>query len=394
MKDITMENITIVGAGYVGLSNALALSKKNKVTILDISQEKIDLINNQQSPINEADIKDYLDNESLNLTATKIENEAYSTAKYIIIATPTNYDSETNFFDTSTVEHCLKKALDFNSKAFIIIRSTIPVGFCEKMSSKYKTDRIAHFPEFLREGSSLKDTFYPSRIVCGSNLKGFKDFIDLMRNSIKKEDVEILLTSNSEAEAIKLFSNTFLAMRIAFFNELDTYAQTKNLSTKNIISGVSLDERIGNYYNNPSFGYGGYCLPKDTKQLLANYDGIPNNIIKAIVDSNSTRKDFIADYIINKKLKTVGIYRLLMKNNSDNFRESAIQGIMKRIKGKGINVIIYEPSLSDKKFFNSKVVSSLDEFKNQSDLILANRVSDNLKDVEHKLFSRDIFLKN
>ena len=389
-----MENITIVGAGYVGLSNALALSKNNKVTILDISQHKVDLINNKQSPINEEDIKDYLKNESLNLTATTIQDEAYSAAKYVIIATPTNYDTETNFFDTSTVEYCIQKTLELNSNAFVIIRSTIPVGFCEIMSSKYKTDRIAHFPEFLREGSSLKDTFYPSRIVCGSNLKGFKEFVGLMRSSTKKKNIEILFTSNSEAEAIKLFSNTFLAMRIAFFNELDTYAQIKNLSTNNIISGVSLDERIGNYYNNPSFGYGGYCLPKDTKQLLSNYDGIPNNIIKAIVDSNTTRKDFIADYIINKKVKTVGIYRLLMKNNSDNFRESAIQGIMKRIKGKGIRVIIYEPSLNEKEFFNSKVISSLDAFKKQSDLIIANRLSDNLKDVRNKLFSRDIFLEN
>ena len=389
-----MKKITIVGAGYVGFSNALILSQKHNVTILDICHEKIKLINDKISPIREEEISSFLKNNDLNLKATDSAEEAYNNPDYVIIATPTNYDPESNFFDTSTVEESIKSVLNLKINTPIIIRSTIPVGFSRKMNEKFNVDCIAHMPEFLREGSSLHDTLNPSRIICGSSKKYFKDFILMFNELINKKNVKAIYTTNCEAEAIKLFSNTYLAMRIAFFNELDTYAQTKNLSTKKIIKGVSLDDRIGDYYNNPSFGYGGYCLPKDTKQLLANYEGVPNNIIKAIVDSNTTRKDFIAEHIISMNVKTVGIYRLLMKNNSDNFRESAIQGIMKRIKGKGIKVIIFEPHYDKNKFFNSKVIKSLKDFKDRSDLIIANRVSENLNDVKNKVFSRDVFMEN
>lgn len=382
---------TVVGSGYVGMSVAMLISQSNKVTILDINKDRISKINNKVSPISEKEIKSFLDNETLDLEATIEKKYAYLNANYIIIATPTDYDPDLNFFDTSTVEGVIADALRFNKNSLIVIKSTVPVGFTEKMRKKFKYENIIFVPEFLREGSALNDNLFPSRIVIGSHIKEAKEFGEILRSNSKKKDVRLIYMNSNEAEAVKLFANTYLAMRVSFFNELDTYAITKNLDTSSIISGVSSDPRIGENYNNPSFGYGGYCLPKDTKQLLANFENVPQNLIEAIVKSNSTRKDFIADQIIKLKPKSVGIYRLTMKQGSDNFRTSAIQGIIKRIKSKGISIIIFEPNFEESEFFNSKVICNLQEFKNLSNIILANRVSKDLEDVADKVYSRDLF---
>ncbi len=384
--------ITIIGAGYVGLSLATLLSESNEVTILDIKQSKVDQINNRISPIVDKEIDDFFKNKQLNLNATSSE-EAYLDSKFIIICTPTNYDVASSEFDVTTVEKVISDALKLNKKASIIIKSTIPVGFTEKIRKKFNKKDIFFSPEFLREGSALRDNLNPSRIIVGGDSKEAKLFANLLfenaNHSNKKIPIEYM--SSSEAEAVKLFSNTYLAMRIAYFNELDSYCETHNLDTERVIKGISHDPRIGNHYNNPSFGYGGYCLPKDTQQLLKNYDKVPNNLIKAIVDSNTTRKDFIANSIIKKKPETVGIYRIIMKKRSDNFRESAIQGVMKRLKAKGIKVIIYEPLLTEKLFFNSPIIEDLNEFKFQSSLIVANRFSPEISDVKEKVYTRDLF---
>lgn len=384
--------ISVIGAGYVGLSLAVLLSKKNIVKLFDIDKNKIDQINNNSNPIKDKEISNFFNSKkSNNFSATKSETEAYTGQDFVIICTPTNYDEKTNFFDTKSVEKSIKKALHYSKNSIIVIKSTVPVGFTESISKKFKTNRILFSPEFLREGKALFDNFYPSRIIMGGKSNSAKLFASLLQKSAKKKDITVLFMGSSEAEAVKLFSNTYLAMRVSFFNELDSFSLVNKISSQNIIKGVSLDPRIGDFYNNPSFGYGGYCLPKDVKQLLANYEKVPQNLIKAIVSANSTRKDFIADSIIEMKPKVVGIYLLSMKTDSDNIRFSAIQGIMKRIKAKGIKVIIYEPTLNKKTFFNSQVLKDLSRFKESASLIVANRVSGELRDVKDKVFTRDLF---